>query len=301
MMSGTLLGVVLLVLHLLLCLEIFLGIALGVLRVRMELMPVVLFVPVWGALCALLMHFQLIISGKRSAELGVEKLRVNEEIYRSFIVAGGESANTAPLEDVLLLDSATERRRQMMSLLNDDPAQHMELLRQASMSTDVEVVHYATTAMSELNKEYDLRLQRAEKRYGDSPDDPAALDEYLLVLGDYLQKAMAPERIQRIQRGQYATLLEKRQQSRPTLDNGVELVHQLLQMDEADRAAAALAQLGRRWPQEQRVWLLELEAAARTHDGEALERVLREAQEGQIYLGAQAREALQFWEGGGRT
>lgn len=294
-------GLLLLLFHLLLCALVFLGIVLDALRVRMEVMPVVLFVPVWGVVCVLLIHFQLMISGKRSAELGVEKLRINEEIYRSFVVSGGESANTAPLEDVLLLDSARERRSQMMSLLNDDPAQHLELLRQASMSTDVEVVHYATTAMSELNKEYDFRLQQAEKRYGDSPDDPEALDGYLNVLGDYLSKAMAPERIQRIQRGQYATLLEKRQSTRPTLENGAELVRQLLLLGDMDRAGEALAQLRKRWPKEQQVWLLELETAARTRDGEQLRLVLRRAEEEQIYLGAQAREMLRFWKGEGQA
>lgn len=295
------LGLLLLLLHLLLCALVFLGIVLDALRVRMEVMPVVLFVPVWGVVCVLLIHFQLMISGKRSAELGVEKLRINEEIYRSFVVSGGESANTAPLEDVLLLDSARERRSQMMSLLNDDPAQHLELLRQASMSTDVEVVHYATTAMSELNKEYDFRLQQAEKRYGDSPDDPEALDGYLNVLGDYLSKAMAPERIQRIQRGQYATLLEKRQSTRPTLENGAELVRQLLLLGDMDRAGEVLAQLRKQWPKEQQVWLLELETAARTRDGEQLRLVLRRAEEEQIYLGAQAREMLRFWKGEGQA
>ena len=294
-------GLLLLLLHLLLCALVFLGIVLDALRVRMEVMPVVLFVPVWGVVCVLLIHFQLMISGKRSAELGVEKLRINEEIYRSFVVSGGESANTAPLEDVLLLDSARERRSQMMSLLNDDPAQHLELLRQASMSTDVEVVHYATTAMSELNKEYDFRLQQAEKRYGDSPDDPEALDGYLNVLGDYLSKAMVPERIQRIQRGQYATLLEKRQSTRPTLENGAELVRQLLLLGDMDRAGEVLTQLRKRWPKEQQVWLLELETAARTRDGEQLRLVLRRAEEEQIYLGAQAREMLRFWKGEGQA
>ena len=295
------LGLLLLLLHLLLCAEILLGIGLGVLRVRMEVMPVVIFVPVWGALCALLMHFQIIISGKRSAELGVEKLKINEEIYKSFVVTGESGANAAPLEDVLLLDGAKERRSQMMSLLNDDPAQHLELLRQASMSTDVEVVHYATTAMSELNKEYDFRLQQAEKRYGDSPDDPEALDGYLNVLGDYLSKAMAPERIQRIQRGQYATLLEKRQSTRPTLENGAELVRQLLLLGDMDRAGEVLAQLRKQWPKEQQVWLLELETAARARDGEQLRLVLRRAEEEQIYLGAQAREMLRFWKGEGQA
>ena len=39
------------------------------------------------------------------------------------------------------------------------------------MNEDVEVVHYAITAMVELSKEYDYRLQKIEKKYTNDPED----------------------------------------------------------------------------------------------------------------------------------
>lgn len=290
-----------LLLHLLLCAAVFFGIAVGALQVRMELMPMVVFVPVWGVVCVLLIHFQLLLAGRRSSEIGVEKLRIQEEIYRSFLVPEQERAGAAPLEDVLLLDEAGTRRSQLMKLLNDDPSQYLELLQKARMNSDVEVVHYATTAMSELNKEYDLKLQRAEKRYSDAPDDPRRLEEYIAVLGDYLDKALAPERVQRIQRAQYAVLLQKQQKRAPTLENGAELVRVLLRLRELEEAEQALAALADRWPEQETVWLLRVECAARRQDGPRLRDILRQAEERQIYFTAQARKALAFWQQEERT
>jgi len=59
-----------------------------------------------------------------------------------------------------------------MNVLNDNPGEYVELLKQARMNEDVEVVHYAITAMVELSKEYDYRLQKIEKKYMNDPDDP---------------------------------------------------------------------------------------------------------------------------------
>ncbi len=56
------------------------------------------------------------------------------------------------------------------------------------MNEDVEVVHYAITAMVELSKEYDFRLQKMEKLYAASPDDPEILEQYCDFMEEYLNQ-----------------------------------------------------------------------------------------------------------------
>ena len=74
----------------------------------------------------------------------------------------------------MLLNQPGVRRKLIMDVLNDDPGEYMELLKKARMNDDVEVVHYAITAMVELSKDYDYRLQQIERRYARQPEDPAA-------------------------------------------------------------------------------------------------------------------------------
>ncbi len=60
---------------------------------------------------------------------------------------------------LFFLNDPSRRRELIMNVLNDNRG-NMELLKQARMNEDVEVVHYAITAMVELSKEYDYRLQK---------------------------------------------------------------------------------------------------------------------------------------------
>ncbi len=106
----------------------------------------VIFVPVWGMICVLLLHFQIFFHQDKKREIGIEKMKINEEIYRSIIAPKEESdRNIVPLEEVLLIDEADMRRDLIMNILNDDPENYIDMLKQARMNDDVEVVHYAIT------------------------------------------------------------------------------------------------------------------------------------------------------------
>ena len=60
-----------------------------------------------------------------------------------------------PLEESLYLNKAKEARQQLMGLANDDPSHFMDLLYLARLNEDSEIVHYATTFISEISSQYD--------------------------------------------------------------------------------------------------------------------------------------------------
>lgn len=122
-MIQTVLGVFLILLHIVCCVLVWLGIKTHLLKVKKYLMALVIFVPFWGTVCVLLLHLQMLTRRDNRIEPGV-------------------------------------RRELIMDVLNDDPEEYMDLLKQARMNEDVEVVHYAITAMVELSKEYDFCLQK---------------------------------------------------------------------------------------------------------------------------------------------
>ena len=160
-MIQTVLGVFLILLHIVCCVLVWLGIKTHLLKVKKYLMALVIFVPFWGTVCVLLLHLQMLTRKDNRMEPGVEKLRVNEEIYKNIFQAVSDTdKKIVPLEEALLINEPRVRRELIMDVLNDDPEEYMDLLKQARMNEDVEVVHYAITAMVELSKEYDFRLER---------------------------------------------------------------------------------------------------------------------------------------------
>ena len=200
-MIQTVLGVFLILLHIVCCVLVWLGIKTHLLKVKKYLMALVIFVPFWGTVCVLLLHLQMLTRRDNRIEPGVEKLRVNEEIYKNIFQAVSDTdKKIVPLEEALLINEPGVRRELIMDVLNDDPEEYMDLLKQARMNEDVEVVHYAITAMVELSKEYDFCLQKMEKLYAASPDDPEILEQYCDFMEEYLNQGILEAQMEREQR-----------------------------------------------------------------------------------------------------
>lgn len=211
MRNGFWLGLVLLAVHLAVCGGIWLLAWAKVLEVEGYFAPVMLLVPLWGPLCVLLLHTSNRLTGGCLREQTLEKLHINEEIHKSILVADDEGEDmVVPLEEALLVDSPAQKRKLILSVLTDDPAGYYDLLQQARMDNDSEVVHYASTALSQITKEADLKLQKLEQRYAAAPDDAAVLEEYCNYLESYLKDGFVQGRAAEIQRHQLEQLLKKR-------------------------------------------------------------------------------------------
>ena len=123
MCNGFWLGLVLLTVHLVVCGGLWLLARARTLEVEGYFVPVMLLVPVWGPLCVLLLHTSNRLTGGCLREQTLEKLRINEEIHESILVADNEGEDTVvPLEEALLVNSPAQKRKLILSVLTDDPA-----------------------------------------------------------------------------------------------------------------------------------------------------------------------------------
>lgn len=135
------------------------------------------------------------MSRREKTPFRMEPFRVDDELHRSIRVENREdAASTVPLEEALLLDSAEQRRKLILSVLTDDPVQYYDLLEQARLNDDSEVVHYAATAMAQISKQADTALQRHAARFAADPKDPAVLAEYAAALEASLALGLAQGR-----------------------------------------------------------------------------------------------------------
>ena len=295
------LGLVLLTVHLAVCGGLWLLARARAWEVEGYFVPVMLLVPVWGPLCVLLLHTSNRLTGGCLREQTLEKLRINEEIHESILVADNEGEDTVvPLEEALLVNSPAQKRKLILSVLTDDPAGYYDLLQQARMDSDSEVVHYASTALSQITKEADLKLQKQEQRYAAAPDDAAVLEGYCDYLGSYLESGFVQGKAAEIQYHQLEQLLKKRLENRNgrrscTLE--CRLADVQLSLAEYDRAGKTLEDLIDRWPQRETPWLLRLRLAAALRDGAAIRETLRQIEEKEVYLSAKGRETVRFWQG----
>lgn len=257
-MIQTVLGVFLILLHIVCCVLVWLGIKTHLLKVKKYLMALVIFVPFWGTVCVLLLHLQTLTRRDNRIEPGV-------------------------------------RRELIMDVLNDDPEEYMDLLKQARMNEDVEVVHYAITAMVELSKEYDFRLQKMEKLYAASPDDPEILEQYCDFMEEYLNQGILEAQMEREQRERYIRLLRQKLKVKTTLSTCVRLFQNLMKTGDYVQAEEILGLMDQKWHRKEEFWILKIRYLAERKKGAELQQCLRQMKEEQIYLSSKSKEVLAFW------
>lgn len=295
-MIRTVSGTTLLIIHLIVCILIWAGIRTGLLKVKKYLMVPVIFVPFWGALCVLLLHLQVFIKTENSRTVGVEKLRVNEEIYKNnFQTREENDRDIVPLEEALLINEPELRRQLIMNILNDDPSRYMELLEKARMNEDVEVVHYAITAMVELSKDYDSRLQNMERIYAAAPDNPVVLDEYCAFMEEYLQQGLLEKQMEQMQRNQYTGLLRKKIQKNKDIHSCICLADNLMKLKDYSEAQEVLDFIDQNWHRSEEYWVKKIQYLAEQKNGKEIQNVLKQMKEEHIYLSSKSKEALALW------
>lgn len=300
-MISLVVATVLLLIHALVCLVLWTLMKLGLLPVRGHMLAVMVLVPLWGPLLVVLLIARSAVFGDDLKDATLEALRINDDMHRSMLVQGREGDDgVVPLEEALIVNDPGDRRRLMLSMLTEDPDAYLAQLQAAKLNDDVEVAHYAATAVAQISKESDLKLQQLERAF---KTDPSAqnLNAYCDYLGTYLASGLAEGRVAQIQRQQYARLLARRCEREDGLALRVRYATALADAGEVDEAEDVAERLVADAPDEQDVWMLCLRLAVLRRDGEMVQRVIDAVDKQHVYLSAENREKLAFWREGGEA
>ena len=299
-MISLVIAAALLLIHTLVCLVLWTLVKLGMLPVRGHMLPAMALVPLWGPLL-LVLYARGEAFGDVLEDGTLESLLLNDEIRRGMQVQVREGdAGVVPLEEALIVNDPSDRRRLMLSMLTDDPDAYLAQLQAAKLNDDVEVAHYAATAVAQISKESDLKLQQLERAF---KIDPSAqnLDAYCDYLGEYLASGLAEGRVAQIQRQQYARLLARRCEREDGAALRIRYATALADAGELDEAEAVITQLVAEVPDDQEAWMLCLRLAVMRRDGEAVQQVIDAIDNQHVYLSAENREQLAFWCDGGEA
>ena len=236
------------------------------------------------------------IKAENSRKIGIEKLQVNEEIYKNnFRLREENDHDIVPLEEALLINDPEKRRKLIMDILNDDPSKYIELLEKARMNEDVEVVHYAITAMVELSKDYDSKLQTFERTYAAAPEDPVVLDEYCDFMEEYLQQGLLEKQVEHMQRNQYTQLLQKKIKTDMNFHSCLCLADNLMKLKDYSEAQQILDVIDKKWHRREEYWVRKIQLFAEQKNGRAIQAALKQMKEEHIYLSSKSKEVLAFW------
>lgn len=113
--------------------------------------------------------------------LFTDRINVNEEV------------NILPIVELLTMDDVSIKRRQVIDTLKQNMSGLLDKLQLALKDDDVETSHYAASAISEIKRSMDLKLQQIQRIYDDQHENIEIVDEYIDVLKEYINSNVYDE------------------------------------------------------------------------------------------------------------
>ncbi len=117
--------------------------------------------------------------------------------------------NVVPIEEALLVNDLSSRRRVMIDLLKQDTFEYLEVLGMAVANEDTETSHYAVSAIVEIKRKLTLSLQELAVKYEDEAGDPYFLQTYASVLKSYMRSGFIDDRTLLMHKYTYSTVLQQ--------------------------------------------------------------------------------------------
>lgn len=291
-------AVLLVCIHLLACLVALMLMKLKVLKSNGGVIAFMLFVPVWGMAALIVLEWHTRRKKLVFREVDVDRLLINDEIHRSILMDEDElSERVVPLGEAFVVNDAATQRELMMDVMYSNPSDYVAQLQEARMNDDTEVVHYAVTALVEMQKDYDLEFQRLDRQLALHPEDDATLNEYLSVTERYLGSGLISGSARAMTLRNFSNLLAKKLQKNESASLWAKKIDADLSSGDYEAAYEGINRVLQQWPRDERGYLFLLRYHALVRDSAGIKRVLEMIRKRGVFLSPEGRSTVAFWSG----
>lgn len=213
-------------------------------------------------------------------------------------VSNMDPKHIVPFQEALLINNMRIRRELIIDVIFESPDQYVKLLHQARLNEDVEVVHYATTILSELSAKYDGRLQKLEEAIANNPKDDELKIAYAQFLHTYIKNDIAEGHHAKSLKESYAKTVQELLDKGllKNLDAYAHLAQVYTDLGEVDKLKPHLEKMEVAFPEEELTWMAKLEDIILRKSGQDLADLLKDIKEKEIYISGQNRQRLAFWQ-----
>ncbi len=284
--------------HLIICIVIFLLMKQGKIKSSMVVYPAVVLVPVCGLVLLIIKEYRVRNTTPKERQVGVESFKISDIRYKRIEVDDDSNETiTVPLEEAISVNNASVRRKLMMDILHRNPEEYIELLQMTRTADDTELTHYATTTMMEIQNKYEVEIHKLSEEITENPKELQVLKKYRKVLLKYIDSGLISGKILEIYREQLDDILSQLCEMIP--ENRVffqDYIRNRIAFGKHDNIDAQIMDMINRWPKEAQVYQIYVEFLWNSNRGDEIPGVLNRLKERNVYLSSEGKTWLEFWE-----
>lgn len=259
----------------------------------------VILLPIFGISMWLLERFILLKNKANSKSLELEKLKVTDAIYRRVdIDQSYNQENLVPLEEALVINDTGLRRSLMLDILHKNADEYLDMLKKASLSSDVEVTHYATTTLLEIQSQFEFNIQKSLNEYHKNPEDLTIMNLYKEDLLKYINSGLIDGSVLMMQRVNLLKVLKVIIEMEPKKEDIFQYIEQLLEVKDYDEAEEALIKYEPICKEEERWYQLYVRYEWELGNKDNIIKILNQMIDKKIYMTKEGKKWFAFWSKG---
>lgn len=264
-----------------------------------EFIPILFFIPFFGVLAALIIDMYYKAEGHNQNPIEIYQLSPGENIYWRPIENRKENINLIPLEEAISLNDTKTRRKLMLESLYDNPSKFIDVLLVARTNDDIETVHYASTTISKIQRDFQIELQKLSVAIEKNPEDIQLLDTYIEVTQDYINSDILEEYLLKRQRLMFKEILDRRIEKAGITKNILfSRIDNNLALKDFQFAYDDCISLLNLWSDDEHVWTKTIQVCVESNDPERLKKVLDKTKKLNIQWSAANRALISTWQEG---
>lgn len=236
-------------------------------RLPRQLLAVICFVPLFGFLSALIAEYLSVHQKGGTKPLPLEDFCTNKTNLNPIPMLDHDDVSAlVPLEEALVLNDPRISRSLMMEVVKN-PSCYKDLLKAARLKQDPEITHYASAAIMEMQRAFELEMQSCKADCLSSPENESMLDQYIDVVQRYIKSGFIEGILLDNQRERLDQLLDKKIRLRPE-DKQAHYIklENCIEWGQFRTAWEAAYRLQDQWAADQEVWLLTIRLCVNSHD-----------------------------------
>ena len=256
----------------------------------------ILCIPFFGVLSALAADLVNITNQHKEDLDPIETFSLSEDIYWKSIKKREEAQNIVPLEEALIINDRQTRKKLILEMLLDDPMKNINILLLARENNDVDTAHYANTIIAKIQRNFQLQVQQLSVEHEADPDNSSILNNYIEILGNFIESGLSEAFLLKRQRVAFADLLEKK----ISLDGWnkkilLKKIHNCLALKDLNTAIEANEILKENFPDDEQTWINALRISVAGHDAVRLEETINEINHREISWSLSGKEQVSTW------
>ena len=279
--------------HIVFCVALVILFHLNMLHIPRRNLMLAALLPFWGGLMVLFAEFYTNKgkAGNREQDLSkLEEIR-NIKIRRQILPEETIDNKVVPLEEALVLEDPDIRRNLILEIVQEDPKHYIALLKKVQLGNDTEVSHYASTAIMEVQRIYELNLRQKEYLIkGDIKSEELILD-YINTLNEYIHSGLLSDNVLIAQRKKlntfYVNLLFEYDGDEKVYKDAID---NLIELNDVTAAESLLIDADTQWENDEELILLKLKLFHKTKNRWAMRKEIQKVRESGMYLSPETRE-----------